>query len=233
MHDQVDTYFDFRLDSQGKDPDTHSPALRRCHKLLWSKLLPDGKPFKLVERGAHLYHKSKIGEFWLSSDSVIPTFTAAREIGHVIEQIPIDELDRFHAIGYTIGGMMVFPAKKVGGQTINQARGCRPRIRDRFDLTVECIRRYYLQEDSPLLEVLNRYADFFNLFKDFCGYVEFFLLQDIVNEKCSAVKLFMPFDDFKPLPLPRSKDAYISYMQHAIEFIEARNRRIRLWGHSR
>ena len=123
---------------------------------------------------------------------------------------------------------MVFPGQRVGGKmTINGVRGFDPRIRDRFDLTVECIRRHYLQERSPLLEPLNRYADFFNLFDDFRGYVEFFLLQDIVNDGFSAVKFFMPFDNFKTSPLPSSKDVYVSYMQHAVEFIEARNKRIR------
>ena len=44
-------------------------------------------------------------------------------------------------------------------------------IRDRFDLTLECIRRHYLDEPSPLSATLARYADFFGLFGDFAGYV--------------------------------------------------------------
>ena len=231
MHGQIDTAFDFRSDTPpGKDPDTHSPTLRCYHKLLWSKPLPSGFRFELVDTTlrVYLHHKSKIGEFWLSSDSVIPTFTRESKIHHVIKQIPPHELDRFKTISYTIGGMMVFPGQRVGGKmTINGARGFHPQIKDRFDLTAECIRRYYLQERSPLLEPLNRYADFFNLFDDFRGYVEFFLLQDIVNDEFSAVKFFMPFDNFKTSPLPSSKDVYVSYMQHAVEFIEARNKRIR------
>lgn len=36
---------------------------------------------------------------------------------------------------------MVFPGNRIDKKmTINQARGCHPRIRDRFDLTVEFIR---------------------------------------------------------------------------------------------
>jgi hypothetical protein len=47
------------------------------------------------------------------------------------------------AISYTIGGMMVFPGNAIDGKwTINQARGCLRKISDRFDLTLECIRRY-------------------------------------------------------------------------------------------
>ena len=96
---------------------------------------------------------------------------------------------------------MVFPANRVDGKmTINQRRvDVTTRIKDRFDLTVECIRRHYLEEPSPLSDTLARYADFFGLFGDFAGYVDFFHLQDLVNEDTSTVKFFMPFEDFDRL----------------------------------
>ena len=76
-----------------------------------------------------------------------------------------------------MGGMIIFPANRVEGKsTINGARGFHPLIKDRIDLTLECIRRYYNNEISPLTEVLTRYTDFFALFGNFKGYVEFFLL---------------------------------------------------------
>ena len=40
-------------------------------------------------------------------------------------------------------------------------------IADPFDLTLECIRRHYLGETSPLAETLRRYEQFFALFEDF------------------------------------------------------------------
>jgi hypothetical protein len=123
--------------------------------------------------------------------------------------------------------MMIFPGNRIGRKmTINGARGFHPRIKDRFDLTVECIRRHYSGENSPLGETLERYADFFGLFEDFRGYVEFFLLQDMVVEDFSGVKFSMPFDDFNTSPLPACMEAYVDYKQNAIEFIKARNRRI-------
>ena len=126
---------------------------------------------------------------------------------------------------------MVFPGNRIGGKmTINGARGFHPRIKDRFDLTVECIRRHYRNESSPLGETLERYADFFGLFESFQGYVEFFLLQDLVNDDFTAVKFFTPFGDFNLSPLPASKEAYLSYKQLAIAFIDARNRRIVKWS---
>jgi hypothetical protein len=236
MRRNIDITFDFRSDTPPKrdgkprDPDTFSPTLRKYHKHLWSKPLPSGVAFELddsTSRG-YLYHQSRLGEFILSSDSVIPTFSRARRMSHIIDQIPPEEREAFHRKGYTIGGMMVFPGNRIDGKvTINGQRGFHPQIKDRFDLTVECIRRHYLNEDSPLSDTLARYADFFALFGDFQGYVEFFLLQDLVTEDFAAVKLFLPFLDFATTPpLPASMDAYRTYRQHAIEFIDARNRRI-------
>jgi len=170
IRSHIDTTFDFQLDTpEGKDPDAASPMLRRYHKLLWSKPLPSGAVFELVDTtpGVYLHHRSQLGEFWLASDAVIPTFRKEARMSRIIEQIP-EELATFIKIGYTIGGMMLFPGNRVGGQmTINAARGCHPRIKDRFDLTVECIRRHYVNEDSPLSAALARYARYFQLFEDF------------------------------------------------------------------
>lgn len=45
----IDTSFDFRIDSAGKDPDKCSPTLRRYHRMLWSKPLPGGEVFALED----------------------------------------------------------------------------------------------------------------------------------------------------------------------------------------
>ena len=175
----IDTSFDFRSDTPSKrDPDTWSPTLAAYHRLLWSKPLPNGQVLSLEYKKPpfYLHHCSDLGEFWLSSDTVVPTFRR-----RAIDGVAKDEMN-FGGLGYTIGGMMVFPAIKIDGRmTINQERGCTKAISDRFDFTVECIRRYYSGEQSPLSDVLRRYADFFTLFRDFAGYVEFFHLQDIVD----------------------------------------------------
>src|SRR5688572_305769 len=113
MHELIDTSFDFRSDTPaGKDPDTHSKTLRRYHKLLWSKRLPNDVLFELNDgtRGHYLYHRSEIGEFSLASDAVIPSF---RWVRHIKASVPHAELEAFNAIGYTIGGMMVFPRNRI------------------------------------------------------------------------------------------------------------------------
>lgn len=225
-----DTNFDFRSDTPpGRDPDAYSPRLRQYHKRLWSKPLPSGAVFELVDTtpGVYLHHRSQLGDFRLTSDTVIPTFRKEARIAHFIEQ-SAGALAEFMRIGYTIGAMMLFPGNCIERRmTINAARGCHPRIKDRFDLTVECIRRHYLGESSPLGATLARYADFFRLFGDFRGYVEFFLLQDLVTADCAAVRFFSPFEDFKPWPVPNAAEAYAQYQAQAVAFIEARNRRIR------
>ncbi|MCB1031532.1 MAG: hypothetical protein KDA95_09345, partial [Acidimicrobiales bacterium] len=132
--------------------------------------------------------------------------------------------------GYTIGAMMIFPSNKVDGtMTINSARGFNQSIADRMDLTLECIRRHYVGQVSPLAETLARYADFFSLFETFSGYVDFFLLDDLVDKSQGAVRFFMPFDDFAPPSVPRDVDSYKEYRRRSIEFIVARNRRIVDW----
>jgi hypothetical protein len=231
---EIDIAFDFRSDTPGypkKDPDVCSPTLRRYHKYLWNKPLPSGVMLTLDDTTQHyLHHRSvELGELFLASDAVIPTFRKERSLGHVIDAIPDEEHENFLRLGYTIGGMMVFPGQREGRKmTINGARGFHPRIKDRFDLTVECIRRHYCNEWSPLQSVLARYASFFDLFGDFRGYVEFFLLQDLVAEDYSVVTLFPPFKGFSVSPLPASLNEYLLYREHAMNFIRARNTRILL-----
>lgn len=237
MHRQINIAFDFRSDTPtGKDPDVHSPTLRRYHKHLWSKSLPGGAAFQLNDTTprAYLHHRSEIGEYFLSSDCVIPSFRKETRLSHIFARLQPGDLDAFVSNSYTIGGMMVFPGNCINGKmTINGARGFHPRIKDRFDLTVECIRRHYSNDSSPLGDTLARYADFFRLFGDFRGYIEFFLLQDLVTDDYSAVRFFMPFEDFNKSPLPNSIEAYIAYKGLAMSFIEARNQRILESGQSR
>jgi hypothetical protein len=146
---------------------------------------------------------------------------------HIITQIPEAEREEALHRGYTIGAMILFPGPTVKGmQTINQARGTNRKIEDRFDLTLECIRRHYVGGVSPLSNDLARYALFFALFGTFRGYVDFFLLQDLVTPDYSAVRFWAPFDDFVSSALPADLDAYLRYRTTMLTWIDARNRRI-------
>jgi len=244
MCNEIDITFDFRTDTPpGKDPDTFSDTLRRYHKLLWSKPLPSGVEFSLeFTRPSTPFYLEwpDAREVVLSSDAVVASFTRTastrrteKKIAAAISKMPVDELNAFNTLGYTIGGMMVWPANKENGQmTINGMRGFHPRIKDRFDLTVECIRRYYddpskqENEYNPLGKTFGRYSYFFKLFGDFRGFMDFFLLQDLVTEDYSAVRFHTPFEEFKTYPFPESVKLYREYKQNASDFIRARNNRI-------
>ena len=145
-------------------------------------------------RGDYLHHKSdELGEFSLSSDAVVASFRYVPMVQDEPEQ-----LRRVHAHRLHDGRHDAVAGEPGRRQDDDQrlARGFNRRIRDRFDLTMECIRRHYLGEGSPLRTVFARYADFFELFGDFRGFVEFFLLQDAVTVDCDAVIFSAPFSDF-------------------------------------
>ena len=146
---------------------------------------------------------------------------------HIVDLFSEEENEAFRTIGYTIGGMMIFPGNRVDGkQTINGARGFNRKIADRIDLTLECVRRHYLYQDSPLADTLDRYHEFLVLFRNFSGCVKFFMLQDLVTANYSEVNFFMPFDNFVSPSVPQHGEAYIGYRNSSIRFIHARNRRI-------
>lgn len=224
----IDTAFDVRWDARGKDPDAHSPTLRRYHQALWSKRLPGGSMFDLDDR---LHHASELGEFWLSSDAITNTYsrwTRPAWLRAVVEQVPEGDVRAFYDLGCTIGAYLVFPfPKQVDGvwrRSINQERGTNHEIRDRFDLTLECIRRHYLGEWSPL-KTLALHSDFFSLFGSFRGYVDHFLLNDLADDT-GTIQFYLPFDSFGRDALPASVAEYGEIMRRSMGFVRARNQRI-------
>ena len=224
----IDTNFNFYSDTpRGKDPDSFSPTLRKYHKFLWSKSLPTNKIFTLNDdrTNSYLYHKSELGEFHLSSDAITHTYSNVRSMSNIISKIPDKEIKDFYLLCSTIGAYIIFPSNRINNKmTINGSRGLNKYIKDRFDLTLECIRRYYLGEDSPLVETLDRYSDFFSLVENFEGYINFFLLQDIANN--DSVKFFLPFNNFERSPLPNNVFEYETYKNNVSNFVRQRNKRI-------
>ena len=176
-----------------------------------------------------LHHRSSLGEFFLTSDSVMPTWGHWKRTADLISHIPASELEQFRTIAHQIGGKLVFPGMQIGRMpTINQAR-VGSKIADRLDLTLECIRLHYLREDSPLAGVLDRYRNFFALFKNFKGYTDFFLLQDLVSEDDSRVEFLVEFKDFSSRGFDLSVEEYGTYRENGISFVQSRNRRMDEW----
>lgn len=226
----LDVSFDVYSDTPpGADPDQKSPTLRRYHAALWSKELPCGKRFSLTTKtaGAYLHHNSELGEFILASDAITNSYRHSKLVAPVISQVPEDQLDAFFSLCSTIGGYTLFPGRKISRKpTINGARGLHPKIGDRFDLTLECIRLHYAGKVSPLSEVFNRYRNFFDLFTSFEGYVDYFLLQDLRGKRGEEIRFFLPHCGFEGSPYPTNLAAYSAYQDAVSEFVMARNHRI-------
>ena len=166
--------------------------------------------------------------FRFSSDSILVSFRYKR-YKRTLEKVAKEVSDYKSFVEeylrqfYTIGGMIIFP-KRPGG--INQSKGCNSYICDRWDLTLECIRRYYNNQDNPLQSVLEKDKPFFDLFLDFKGYVDFFFLQDAVSEDYSSVLFWEGDGSFRNNPLPTSVSCYLLWIEKELEFVQRRNRRI-------
>ena len=207
------------------DPDSKSVTLQKYNRILWSKQLPNGEYMNLTpgNNGELLWNGNRY-----SSDSIIISF---RYIGYkymidkVMAALPDYKVffEDYSRKAYTIGGEIIFPKRKMG---MNQSRGFNRLIRDRFDLTLECTRRYYLGLENPLQTVLEKDKEFFDMFVDFKGYVDFFYLQDMVNADYSDIYFFKEFKGFDGKVFPESPEEYFAFINKELTFVEKRNARI-------
>ena len=230
---KIDITFNFYSDSNGGDPDLKSPTLKKYHKCLWSKELPNGKMFLLSDKklNSYLIHDSDLGYFSLGSDAITHSYRNQKRKQWLINQLDEEIKSQLFNAGSTIGSYLIFPNKKNNGLTINQSRGVNAFIDDRFDLTLECIRLFYLDINSPLYTTLERYKSFFDLFESFENYVEFFLLQDLIDTS-GKIKFYLPFDNFSSKPGFSGVEDYMIYREGVLQFIHSRNERILKYNES-
>ena len=239
----IDVTFDFTTDSPGywddfwnrneglgaggSDPDVVSPMLREYHRLLWSRELPNGEVMNLKSGSGSNY--LVWNGFRFGSDSIIVSFRY-RKYKQIIDQVAERVTDYkvyyedFLRKSYTIGGSIIFPKHQ---SSMNQNRGTNPFISDRWDLSLECIRRYYNGEKSPLYETILADKVFYDLFVDFKGYVDFSFLQDCVSGDYSKVNIWCGNADFSEYGLPKTVDEYFIFIDKEMEFLEKRNQRIK------
>ena len=211
------------------DPDRYSPMLRKYQQLLWSKPLPNGEIMELEDGRSKFYLKWK--DIAMSSDSIIASFRYRRKrklMEEVAEAVGDYRgyMEQYLRKAYTIGGEIIFPTTTY---SVNSLRGREPIISDRWDLSMECIRRYYKGEESPLSMCFRAPINkaFFDLFVDFKGYVDFFFLQDCVSEDYEKVIYWMDTPNaFVGDPLPMDVDTYFKYINAEMEFLRKRNERI-------
>lgn len=240
----IDVSFDFTTDSPnywdgfwnrcdglgegGSDPDLASPTLRTYHQRLWSKELPN-KDYLNLQIGKDVkYDYLTWKDYRFASDSIIVGLRYYH-YRYMIDQVYKHVGDyksffeRLIHKSYTIGGMIIFPKHQV---SMNQSKGMNRIISDRWDLTLECIRRYYAGEKSPLYETIIRDKEFFDLFNDFKGYVDFFLLQDCVSDDYSSVECWSGDFSFNKRGLPESLEEYFTFLEKEFDFLDKRNNRI-------
>lgn len=233
----IDTSYCFYGDVDLRvDVDNESRLLRQWHSQLWSKELPDGRRLEWSEElgTMGLTHESELGSFRVSSDTIATTHSKYRT--NLFDSLrPVERLGYEHGF-YTIGGFIVFPRHQ---QSINQRRGWDHLIKDRFDLTLECIRQHYLGiQANPLVDVLefnNRYFALFGQGKaGFDAFVAFFHLQDLVHH--DAIRWLDGHEarswDFDVDPLPDTVEEFRRYLDNVLEFVGRRNVRIRAWVES-
>ena len=219
------------------DPDSASNTLRNYHQALWSKKLPNGEIMEL-KKGKKSDYLSWNG-MRFASDSIFTQhryIKCEKVIGQVKEKM--DDYKQFvhntSCLSYTIGGMIIFP--KLRG-SMNQDRGTNPMISDRWDLSLECIKRYYEFPENddynfnPLWQTIKRSEEFLKLFVDFSGYVEFFFLQDFLDENGNVIRFLNDYMDenglfTKKYPVPQTAEEYLQNIEIQKEIIIKRNKRI-------
>jgi len=230
-----DPAFDFASDTPvGKDPDEYSPTLRRYHRLLWSKPLPSGGFFSLdlpvpASSGYLIHARAGVDDLYLGSDAITNSYSRWRRpsaLAAAIASLSDEQRATYLDPPYTVGSAMVWPVRSKDRPTINQARGTRGKFADRMDLTLECVRRHYTGEASPLGDVLRVYGDFFELFVDFRQFVDFFHFQDLVDERYEQVRLFLPRHGFERHGAPGTLEEYVALREGSMEFIGQRGRRM-------
>ena len=231
---EIDTTFNFTTESNGRDPDSYSPTVRKYHQLLWTKELPDGDLLEIEEINSELMYRFNMQTLKFSSDAISNSYIGIKKVAHLKDEIALSEFEEFRDKGSTIGAYTIFPSSRSDGKmTLNGARGLNSKIGDRFDLTLECIRLHYRGEENPLSDTLaSPYNRFFfrSLFYNFKGYVEFFLLQDLVDESFEKIKFFTETEKpFENSPIPKTATEYREYKKASMEFVDARNNRIDEW----
>ena len=210
------------------DPDIYSPTLRLYQQTLYSRRTPSGIELKL-EQGRNIAYDYLVWNgIRFGSDNIInmcERYKLSWDREAEIENYD-DKIRDYIVRSYTIGAEIIFPKHK---KSVNTERGWNHSIKDRFDLTLECIKRFYEGKDSPLYPVLKTDEDFFKLFVNFKGYVDFFFLNDLVSGDYQRVNLFLgTYEDlFIRSPLPQDKQEWEQLRDRQMKFLERRNVRIR------
>ena len=194
---------------------------------------PDAISKELYDDLKELYHVGNMASWnWeqkpLSPDSIGNMFNVEKYLNK-------EEQKKYLMLMNTIGGKIIFPKHR---NSINQARGFYKKytIGDRFDYTLECIRRYYFKDNSnnPLFHYLDNDRDFFNKFgkneDGFNTYVEYFYLNKclVVN---GEIQFFLGEKSeniyFNKCAIPEDENTWFKLYNKTMEFVSKRNKVIK------
>lgn len=217
--------------------------------LYGNKTLPNNKKFTLEYKHIKGYNNINLcgNDIRYGSDSIINIYwywTRPAIIKNLIDYEVknfvkyktglnfYDFIQKYIKTAYTIGGHMIFP-KLPSKYSINVKRCFNNYlIRDRFDLTLECIRRYYIylsdgtKLKNPLFDIFEFETNkkYFKMFSDFKGYVDFFFLNSLVDKNYNFVKLFIDnSDNFNNDALPKNKEEWWTLYEKQQIFLMQRN----------
>ena len=226
--------------NKSKDPDKYSKRLGKIHCILWNSRNKLGN----LEWNPLNRLKTTINgmEYVFTPDSITNSF---RNSDRLVRGLNIKEKDAISNYGskvqtlvdeyaktdYTIGSSIIFPISIGGvpiGYTMNKARGLNQQVHDRFDYTLECIKRYYDKNtNNPLQSALEKSSAFFDIFNGFDEYVHFFFLEDLIDRDGNVISFTnkIDFDN----PFPTNKDDYYKCLSNTMEFVKKRNKRIQDW----
>ncbi len=229
------------------DPDSWHKDLRESHRILWSRPFPSGDAwsFAPVPRWYLKNAEPRANEptqWSIGSDNFATTHTNA--LPKMASTIPDYEMGHLHDF-CTIGGYIVFPNGIAQTRTtqvkprkwsINQARGMERRISDRFDLTLDAIRLYFVRittrDANPIGDVLDAYGWFFDSFgkgaEGFQAYVDYFFLNPMVTDG-RVVPMYGDALDFGDALPRRSQSAYNDYIAAQRTAVSDRNELITRW----
>ncbi|MCC8112928.1 MAG: hypothetical protein LIP03_02835 [Bacteroidales bacterium] len=213
------------------DPDQKSDTQQEYHRILWSKPLPNGDMMMLTKEKTMYSNALRGNGFLFTSDAIINSFPYYRIRGILSKLKPtVEEYKNFMEQQWkgnsVIAATMIWPCRP---QSINQERGRNLKICDRFDRTLECARRYYCGQESPLSKTLEKDKRFFDLFVNFKGFVDFFLLQDCVSPDYSSVNVWLGDTGFDTNPLPSTPEEYYTLYHSQQDFLNKRTARIETW----
>lgn len=245
IDEDIDNFIEQYLNDHKSVPDidTYSQTLREYQACIYKKTLYRGELFDLKigndPKDDYLYwcspnyYGDDLAKSRFASDSIVnmqERYKPHKKLVPILKDEGIRKiLKEYVKSASTIGGEIIFPKHP---NSVNMARGRNPKIRDRFDLTLECIRRFYEKSEakrqSPLYDVLKADEKFFNLFKDFDDYVEFFYLDDSYVQD-GEIKFFIggePNFDDNFTPLPTSLGEWQQLYENQMACLAARNKKI-------